>query len=902
VSLPKKKFGSRTVKREAEILTTLSLFFVLAIFGIYFAIKGQSLNFDSRNYAAGRTIFLSSGDDLQEALDRAAPNDAIFLKVGAYSPTETDGYLIKDKNIRILGAGADFVNISGTDGTNVFHLQNANVQFDGIKISGANTNGVLIENSNTKDVSFKNVTITNNSGAGIKTDSKTTIQTSLIDQNANGIISTNGELIVENSFIKNSTYTGISIASTSASNTRFQNNVIYKNTEEGLLFEGSGKNTVKNNTILENGDGIIETGTSTTQVINTVVQSSKGEGISLKGSSTVTYSSASNNVTANFTPATLGQLEGNLTTKAEFDESFKLTSAVLKDKGIANEKDYDGTRIDIGAFGGSPNLLALNSKPVINSTPIEFVRAGERYSYEIKATDPDNDKLSYTIINKSVPKWIKLDGSTLSGTPSASDVGFIGVMVVVSDKRGHNIVHPVSINVIPISRTSPGTTTPTPTAVVTTTVRQTPNATATPTSSIQTPTPTVEPTGNDEVPEVSIISPVVGATFDKGNITIQWELTSEEKVESVEIKYSEVGKDDYKSIAQVAPSQKTYTWNAADIEIGKYVLKVEAKEKNSSLTVAEISDEFEVKDVPKNVNTGELVITKISPVENDVVSDFKPLIFVEFKPDVDIDKAKTYLKANGTNLNYQYTKNSIYYEPTQGFEGNKVQIEANIVDTNGVEVFKKWTFSLPAEANPQNGSGTEVSQSSKILGLPRVLGLLVLGVLILGLLGSILYFVVKLVKTVREERQGSLEAEFIEYYDTPSAPQAPAAVAPQPVTPNAGDGGVQPHLDDLNEYLAAPPAPATGIAPQKALPIGDLSVPPAAQPAVGQNQTGIDQNANLGALASEPQLGSLQDQTAPTAQQPAQPVATNDPYLEELKKKYGINGEDTPPPPAGAPQ
>lgn len=866
MSLPKKKFGSKSIKREAEILVSLLFFFMIAVFGIYFAIKSQGINFDLRNDAAGNTIFLSSGDDLQAALDRAGTSDAIFLKVGEYTAKTNEGFSIKNKDIRILGAGSDFVDVVGTGKTNVFHVENASVRFEDISISGANDSGILIDNANTKEVQFKNVEIKNNSGAGIKTDSKTVVQASTIDHNAYGIKSGSGELVVENSVVNGSTYSGINILNTSTANTRIQNSVITRNTEKGILFEGGSEHTVKNVTLSGNGDGIVETGSSLTTVTNSIVQGSKNQGISLKSGSKVTYTSSSTNGQSNFTPAALQSSEGNLTTKADFDDVFRLVSgSPLKDKGSVAEKDQDGSRIDMGAFGGNPYIIALNSKPTISSTPPYFVKVGEKYNYQILASDPDNDALTYAVINKNAPKWVKLNGSTVSGTPGPGDVGFGGVMVVVSDKHGHNIVHPVSINVIPVNRV----TEPKPTATTTTAPTTSSTVTKTPTPVVTTTTQaTPTPTSNSEVPKVTFISPAEGASFQKGNIEIKWELTNAKNVESLVLKYSE-DNENFNAITTVPPTQSSYTWDAKNIPTGTYVLQIEAKEKGTNpLTVAEISNEFELKDVPQNVNTGDLTITKISPAENDVVSDFKPLIFVEFKPDVDIDKTKTFIKANGEDLAYKFTKNTIYYEPTDSFLGNKVVIEAKIVSTSGAEASKKWTFSLPAEANPNKNTNPQQTKTQKILGLPKPIGLVVLGVLILGLLILILYFVVKLLKTLREERQGSLEAEFIEYYDSPLKSSQPEQTASMPQQP-----APQMPVQDMNEYLAMPE-------PQTAQNIQQSLTP---EPTLETAQTPVDLQTNT----------AMPDMTA-NVQQAVQPEPQNvapDPYIEELKKKYGIDGQ-----------
>jgi len=78
---------------------------------------------------------------------------------------------------------------------------------------------------------------------------------------------------------------------------------------------------------------------------------------------------------------------------------------------------------------------APNQSPVISGSPAGAVIAGQAYSFQPSASDPDGDALTYSIANK--PAWATFSSSTgrLSGTPSTSLAGitFSGITISVSD-------------------------------------------------------------------------------------------------------------------------------------------------------------------------------------------------------------------------------------------------------------------------------------------------------------------------------------------------------------------------------------------------------------------------------------------------------------------------------------
>jgi hypothetical protein len=89
-----------------------------------------------------------------------------------------------------------------------------------------------------------------------------------------------------------------------------------------------------------------------------------------------------------------------------------------------------------------------NSAPTISGTPPTSVMTGQTYSFQPSATDANGDVLTFSIQNR--PSWASFSPTTgrLSGTPSASQAGTYGNIVIsVTDGKATRSLSPFSITV-----------------------------------------------------------------------------------------------------------------------------------------------------------------------------------------------------------------------------------------------------------------------------------------------------------------------------------------------------------------------------------------------------------------------------------------------------------------------
>lgn len=94
--------------------------------------------------------------------------------------------------------------------------------------------------------------------------------------------------------------------------------------------------------------------------------------------------------------------------------------------------------------GSGPTIR--NGAPSITGTPGTKIQAGQVYSFTAQATDPEQDKLTFSIANK--PAWAQFNATTgtLSGSPSATATGtFADVTISVSDGTNTASLAPFTI-------------------------------------------------------------------------------------------------------------------------------------------------------------------------------------------------------------------------------------------------------------------------------------------------------------------------------------------------------------------------------------------------------------------------------------------------------------------------
>lgn len=127
-----------------------------------------------------------------------------------------------------------------------------------------------------------------------------------------------------------------------------------------------------------------------------------------------------------------------------------LTLAVLS--GCGGGGDSDNTANGSGGPTG-------NAPPTIQGQPSGSVQAGQAYTFQPSANDPNGDALTFSVSN--LPDWASFNAATgrLAGTPSAADIAtYSNIRISVSDGSASASLAAFSIAVVDVG-TGTGTAT-----------------------------------------------------------------------------------------------------------------------------------------------------------------------------------------------------------------------------------------------------------------------------------------------------------------------------------------------------------------------------------------------------------------------------------------------------------
>ena len=100
----------------------------------------------------------------------------------------------------------------------------------------------------------------------------------------------------------------------------------------------------------------------------------------------------------------------------------------------------------------SPPPPASNTPPTLAGTPPASATAGQAYSFQPSASDPNGNSLTFSIVNQ--PAWTTFSATTgrLTGTPTVADVGtYANIVIRVSDGTTSTALAAFSIAVTQIS-------------------------------------------------------------------------------------------------------------------------------------------------------------------------------------------------------------------------------------------------------------------------------------------------------------------------------------------------------------------------------------------------------------------------------------------------------------------
>jgi hypothetical protein len=131
--------------------------------------------------------------------------------------------------------------------------------------------------------------------------------------------------------------------------------------------------------------------------------------------------------------------------------ALALTLSACGDGGGETADSQDTQDSSPAEVAPPQETVVENKAPQINGTPLPAAMVGQPYRFDPVAGDPDGDVLTFRITNK--PAWLSFDPAdgSLSGTPSASDIGQYQALVIeATDGAASTRLPAFDINVVDV--------------------------------------------------------------------------------------------------------------------------------------------------------------------------------------------------------------------------------------------------------------------------------------------------------------------------------------------------------------------------------------------------------------------------------------------------------------------
>jgi Right handed beta helix region len=305
------------------------------------------------------TLIVAPGETIQAAINAASPGDTVAVDPGTYIED-----LTLRSDVSVVGAGFNKTILRGSGTQSVVTAINVtNSQFEGFKItrsgSGSSHAGVDIRGGN---VLFdNNWIIGNQNGIQIYNGSSSIVRNNVVEGNGDagnglleyGIICLHATPLIANNVVVSNSGAGLYIGWADSSGAQVINNTVVDNTDEGIWCYSGANAVIKNNIFKGNSTGISASHGSLPQISFNNVWSNRWQN----------YDSQSGGLAA---PGL-----GDISADPLFDSTASPPFVLLAGSACIDAgdpapiyNDLDGSRNDMGAFGGSTGLLPGLVSPV----------------------------------------------------------------------------------------------------------------------------------------------------------------------------------------------------------------------------------------------------------------------------------------------------------------------------------------------------------------------------------------------------------------------------------------------------------------------------------------------------------------------------------------------------------
>lgn len=415
-----------------------------------------------------------------------------------------------------------------------------------------------------------------------------------------------------------------------------------------------------------------------------------------------------------------------------------------------------------------------NRLPSITSTPAKLkYNQGEVFSYQVVASDPDGDILSYRF--SQTASFLTINSST--GIITSTVLSALGyeslkypIQIIVSDGKGGEVSQNFTLEIVnpkPVVQPPPVNNggnnnqgNPPP-----------PNNGDNDQPGEENEAPDVEEQ-EDTVIDFNLLSPNQNEVVSGESFMIEWNRLNTSAKE-LKIEYSTDLANWILLQDQIANNQNYYLWNLEDLEDGKYYLRFSILDINNKET-QKISEVFEIRKTVEgpDQNDNIPIIINLKPEPGSTIkNDFATVISGEFVPSlgssVVLDSIQFRLGGRDYIEFCQFTEEEFICDSKAPLGAGRYSAVVTYTDSVGKQGSAEWFFNVEGQGGEVIVDENNISDSQTIVIFGREItnGALVM-LLIILCIASVLLFVPWTLYSIWLRRKETEKATYATTYTT----------------------------------------------------------------------------------------------------------------------------------------
>lgn len=413
---------------------------------------------------------------------------------------------------------------------------------------------------------------------------------------------------------------------------------------------------------------------------------------------------------------------------------------------------FKNSGVDYSACDARQIRIAnTNRIPSITSSPLKLrYNQGEIFNYQVIATDPDGDTLTYRFSQTANFLSINPQNGLITST-ALNALGYESlkypIQIVVSDGKGGEVTQSFTLEIIGPKPPAPPVTQNPPNQQNNNQNNNSNNNQGQNNNQDDQEQEQDQDNNTDiEDLKINLITPRKDEVISQSVYKIEWEKLTP-AIKNLKIEVSNNSTEWVTIVESVQPEQTYFLWDARNQPVGKYSLRFSITDSQEK-ELQQVTGEFEI--IQKNDNQSNdnipIIINFRPEAGSKLSNEFPTIISGEFIPSlgstIDIDSVSIKLGAREYNEFCQITEDEFICDSKERLASGRYSVSIGFKDSSGKDGNAEWFFDITGEGGSAIDSNDNSDNSGMITIFGRVITIGGLIILVIILFISLILLIV----------------------------------------------------------------------------------------------------------------------------------------------------------------